>query len=114
MRAKNNGPRISTERETVLAMIDLYYRSKNDADAILEQEDMTNYAMKRLDFCQFGEDKPTCRVCPVHCYQKTYRLKMKEIMRYAGPRMLIYHPLISWKHFVREWQFKHRKEHADK
>ena len=27
------------------------------------------YADKRLDKCVFGEEKPACKQCPVHCYQ---------------------------------------------
>ena len=28
-----------------------------------------NAADKRLDKCVFGEEKPACKQCPVHCYQ---------------------------------------------
>ena len=50
------------------------------------------YAQKRLDKCVFGEEKPACKQCPVHCYQPAKREEMKQIMRWAGPRM---HPILA-------------------
>ena len=47
-------------------------------------------------------EQATCRLCKVHCYRTDMRLKMKEIMRYSGPRMILYHPVIAIRHLVRE------------
>ena len=63
---------------------------------------MAEYAEERLSRCRFGERKPTCRLCKVHCYRTDMRLKMKEVMRYSGPRMIFYHPVIAMRHLVRE------------
>ncbi|MGY3765492.1 nitrous oxide-stimulated promoter family protein [Vagococcus vulneris] len=104
VKQKNNGPRITYERQTVQAMIAIYFKQFSDEEHQKEREEIERYAMKRLDFCQFGDDKPTCKTCPVHCYSKKYREKMKVIMIYSGPRMLIYHPLMSIKHFIKEHQ----------
>jgi hypothetical protein len=32
----------------------------------------------------FGDNKPACKQCPVHCYQPAKREEMKQIMRWAG------------------------------
>ena len=37
-------------------------------------------------------NKTTCRLCPVHCHKAGDEERMQEVMRYAGPRMLLYHP----------------------
>lgn len=105
----NQGPKILFEKKTVQAMIDIYYKQFHDKDHLIEKKDVQNYAMARLSHCQFGEDKPTCKVCPVHCYKKSYKEKMQIIMRYSGPRMMIYHPLMSVEHFVKEWRYKKNK-----
>ena len=41
---------------------------------------------------EFGENKTACKDCKVHCYQKEMREKVREIMRFSGPRMMIYYP----------------------
>jgi hypothetical protein len=35
---------------------------------------------------------------------------MKLIMRYSGPRMMIYHPIMSVEHFVKEWRYKKKDD----
>ena len=56
------------------------------------------YAETRLHKCPYGEDKPTCANCPVHCYKAARRDEARKIMRYAGPRMLLRHPLLTIAH----------------
>jgi hypothetical protein len=34
------------------------------------------------------DPKPECKHCPQHCYQADYRLRIREVMRYAGWRMI--------------------------
>lgn len=99
-RAANNGPVIQKEMETVTEMIQLYCKKKHHPGQGLCQdcEDLKNYALKRLSFCQFGENKTACSNCSVHCYKPEYRQKIKEVMRFSGPRMLMYHPLYAVKH----------------
>ncbi|MFW7433560.1 nitrous oxide-stimulated promoter family protein [Vagococcus carniphilus] len=105
----NNGPKISFERKTVQAMIDIYYKQFDDETHAIEKVDVETYAMARLSYCRFGEDKPTCKVCPVHCYKKSYKEKMQQIMRYAGPRMMIYHPVMSLEHFFKEFRYNNKR-----
>lgn len=96
----NEGPIISEEIFLVGKMIDLYYQAEGTVKEIPEAR-MRSYATKRLQHCRFGEAKTTCQKCPVHCYQANYRQQMKEIMRYAGPRMLWHHPLLTLRHGLR-------------
>lgn len=60
------------------------------------------YAHARLEHCPFGE-KSTCRLCTVHCYKPEMRQRMQSVMRYAGPRMLLfYHPIAAIRHLMEE------------
>ena len=61
---------------------------------------LLDYATVRLDRCRYGREKPTCANCPVHCYQRARRDQMKAVMRYAGPRMLWQHPVLSLWHWL--------------
>ena len=38
-----------------------------------EYDNLYAYAVKRLDRCVFGAEKPACKQCPVHCYQPAKR-----------------------------------------
>ena len=53
---------------------------------------MLIYATARLDRCKFGDGKTKCHKCPVHCYRPDMREKIREVMRFSGPRMMFYHP----------------------
>jgi predicted amidophosphoribosyltransferase len=59
-----------------------------------------DYAALRLERCRFGAEKPTCANCPVHCYQRDRREQARVLMRYAGPRMLWEHPILSIRHWL--------------
>ena len=58
------------------------------------------YARKRLAGCPYGAEKPTCVKCPIHCYGKGQREAMRVVMRYAGPRMLLRHPVLAIAHLI--------------
>ncbi|MEN0615573.1 nitrous oxide-stimulated promoter family protein [Klebsiella indica] len=95
------GKRIAREKKTISSMISLYRRLCQDASDDAEHYRALNaYADKRLDKCVFGEEKPACRQCPVHCYQPARREEMKQIMRWAGPRMLWRHPILTFRHLI--------------
>ena len=58
------------------------------------------YAGRRLQKCPYGPAKPTCAKCPIHCYKPAPREFARDVMRYAGPRMLLRHPWLSLTHFL--------------
>lgn len=96
--------RIDREKTTVKQMIEIYCHGKKHVNEGL-CEDCSNllyYAYSRLDHCKFGENKPTCKKCPIHCYKPEMRQHMRYVMRYAGPRMLWVHPIAAIKHIIKE------------
>jgi hypothetical protein len=92
--------RIAREKKTVDAMIRLYCHKKHDVDDELcpKCQELHNYAMLRLTNCPFQEYKPTCGKCLVHCYKPELRTKISKVMKYSGPRMLLYHPIMAFQH----------------
>jgi len=85
-------------------MIDIYCRGRHHpAEALCaECQELSAYALQRIDRCPYQEDKPTCAKCPIHCYKPAMREQVRQVMRYAGPRMLLYHPLLAISHYVDE------------
>jgi hypothetical protein len=65
---------------------------------------LLDYAEERLARCRFQEGKTTCAHCPVHCYRLALRDRIREVMRYAGPRMLVEHPWLAVRHLLDGWR----------
>lgn len=82
-------------------MIRLYCRGNHGGREGLCAEcgELLAYAARRLDKCPY-RPKPSCRNCPAHCYTPENRARIKEVMRYAAPRMLLRRPLLALKHFL--------------
>lgn len=95
--------RLAREWKTVRAMIHIYCRNQHGPELCADCQSLLGYVRLRLDRCRFGEDKPTCARCPVHCYQRERRDQIKAVMRYAGPRMMWEHPWLSLWHLLDGW-----------
>jgi hypothetical protein len=83
-------------------MIRLYCRDHHAPTEILcpDCAALSAYASGRLARCVYGEGKPTCAHCPIHCYRPEMRARIREVMRYAGPRMLLHHPVMAIRHLL--------------
>ena len=93
--------RIAYEKSTVRLMVELYCRLKERNRALCADcQALIAYAHRRLDSCKFGNEKCRCKRCPVHCYKPQMRQKIREVMRFAGPRMLFYHPLAALRYLL--------------
>ena len=79
------------EKETVDCMIGIYCRGVHGTkrgelcEACCQ---LQAYADLRTEKCPFMETKTFCSACTVH----------RELMKYAGPRMLFVHPLLAIRH----------------
>ncbi len=106
--------RLARERLTFLKMIGIYCSAHHDpaADGVCSScQEFVDYVEIRLEKCPYGQDKPTCANCPIHCYKPARRAQAKAIMRYAGPRMLLRHPLLTIAHKLDGWRIvKHPGE----
>ena len=94
--------RIRRELKTVRAMIGIYCRGRHDTRAELCEEcrALWQYTQQRVDRCTFRDDKPTCAKCTVHCFKPARRESIREVMRYAGPRMIRRHPFLTLRHVL--------------
>ena len=89
------------EKEVVSLMISLYCRKKHGGKTLCpECAALDDYARSRSDRCPFMETKTFCSACKVHCYQPEMREQIRTVMRWAGPRMLPVHPILSIRHVI--------------
>lgn len=89
------------EREVVTQIIAVYCRGNHGTSRGQLCEEcaaLTEYAEKRIERCPLMATKTFCSRCKVHCYAKQQRQAIKDVMRYAGPRMLLHHPLMTIHH----------------
>jgi hypothetical protein len=101
--------RLAREKNTIRAMVEIFCRGNHPAAGgrlCAECETLLDYAFARLDRCPFGAEKPPCAKCTVHCYKPSLRERVKTVMRYAGPRMLWKHPILSLLHQIDSFRMK--------
>lgn len=95
--------RLAREHLTFTKMTGIYCAAHHNGSAdrlCAACQEILDYAEVRLQKCPYGNDKPTCANCPVHCYKPAQKARAKEIMRYSGPRMLRRHPLLAMAHVL--------------
>lgn len=85
------------EKKIVSLMIHLYCRHHDD----INEEALKEYALNKIDKCPKMATKTFCSQCKIHCYQKMQQEQIKKVMRYSGPRMIFYHPILAIKHLLK-------------
>ena len=99
------------EKEAVSLMIALYchglHGTKRGA-LCPECAALDEYAQSRSDRCPFMATKTFCANCRVHCYKPEMRAKIREVMCYSGPRMMLHHPVMAVRHVIETRKEKRR------
>lgn len=107
--AKLPDPRVDKDLRTLAWFIQIYCRNKHaDADKALPElkgfdlekigaksvpicracEKLLTHAFVKRAHCPFNP-KPACKHCETHCYQPTYRQRIREVMRYSGKKLVL-------------------------
>ena len=96
------------EIRTIQVMIRLYCRARHGRSRELCEAcaQLQEYAVQRIEHCPFGLEKPVCNHCTVHCYQPEMRQRVQEVMRFAGPRMPVRHPVLAIRHLLRTKRYR--------
>ena len=61
---------------------------------------LRDYADARVDHCPHIATKTFCSVCQTHCYKPEMRERIRQVMRWSGPRMLFHHPVLAVRHLA--------------
>ena len=106
------GAKRDREKKVVSLMISLYCHKKHvgfwkdvrhrmgTSTLCTQCSELDRYARQQIDRCPFMKEKTFCSACKVHCYGQEMRNKIKTVMRFSGPRMMLYHPLLVIKHMI--------------
>ena len=115
--ARNDSARVAAKRERekrmVSEMIALWCRAKHGTrggELCPECAELAAYARLRSERCPFMEEKTFCSNCRVHCYKPQMREEIRKVMKFSGPRMIFYHPLLAVSHVVETRKEKKRLE----
>ena len=103
------------EKALVTQMIALYCRGNHKTrkgQLCPECAALSEYACQRSDKCPFIETKTFCSNCKVHCYKPEMREKIRAVMRYSGPRMMLHHPVTAIRHVIETAKERKRLEKA--
>lgn len=100
------------EKNMVSQMIALYCKKKHGGknDLCAECAELSEYARMRSDKCPFMDTKTFCSNCRVHCYKPEMRDKIREVMRFSGPRMIFHHPVAAVRHVIESKKEKRKLE----
>eukprot|EP00727_Mastigamoeba_balamuthi_P000950 m51a1_g10852 hypothetical protein (146) ;mRNA; r:15944-16381 len=100
---------VEREARTLGLMVRLYCRahhagsSPGAGDALCPDcAEVLAFARARLRACPYGERKPVCALCRVHCWRARpeVRQRVAAVMWYSGPRLLLCAPWLALNHFV--------------
>jgi len=103
------------EYQTIEAMVALSCRARHGTEKgrlCAACQELLIYTKSRLDKCPYQEQKPVCGRCPIHCYKPDMRERIRDVMRYAGPRMLRRHPFLAIRHLFHAWKTGPRPNHG--
>lgn len=100
------------EKRIVGEMIKLYCKKNHSPEDELCQDckALKEYAEQRSDKCPFMETKTFCSNCTVHCYKSEMREKIRQVMRFSGPRMIFHHPIMAISHVIESKKEKRKLE----
>lgn len=99
------------EKALVSRMIALYCKKNHGGKSLCPDcAALDAYARQRSDRCPFMETKTFCSNCHVHCYKPEMRERIRAVMRFSGPRMILYHPLLAVRHVMETKKEKRRLE----
>ena len=103
--------RRAREKRVVSQMIALYCHGHHDAAERTERAlcgetvcpacaELDALAARRTELCPHVATKTSCNKCATHCYPPRQRDQIRAVMRYAGPRMLLHHPVAAVRHLL--------------
>ncbi len=110
---KMTAEKYGSEINTVDEMIKLYCRKQHrtkKGELCESCKELSDYCHYRLSLCPWGDRKPFCSNCPIHCYNAEHRERIRTVMRFSGPRMIFSHPVMAIRHLIETKKEKKKLE----
>ena len=110
--SRHTAKRRQREEKTLSQMIVIYCEGHHPRGSRTEQAycgerlcpeclALDEYAVARTKGCRRMDEKTSCEECGNHCYKPSMRQSVREVMRYAGPRMVTRHPIAAIRHLLK-------------
>ena len=94
--------KLGSDLKVIDAFVEVYCRGKHGSrrgELCAGCRELADYAHVKRQKCPL-DPKPACKHCPIHCYAKTQRLAMREVMAYSGRRLMLRGRLdLVWHYF---------------
>jgi hypothetical protein len=92
------------QEKLVKEMILLYCnKNHNTKNELCEScSELFGYVQKRLKYCPYGDKKPVCFNCKIHCYRKEYKDRIKDVMKFSGPKIMFHNPIAGIKYLFKK------------
>ncbi|MGI6033003.1 MAG: nitrous oxide-stimulated promoter family protein [Coriobacteriales bacterium] len=101
---KTQAEKLSAKRardaRVVTTMIEMHCKGVHRTGKVPcpECAELIAYCSERVEQCPRAEEKTFCSSCPHPCYTPAMRERIREVMRWSGPRMLFVHPVLAVRH----------------
>ena len=95
------------DRKTLISMFRIYCRamkherSSGEGGKLCSScSELLNYSLDKTAKCQWKKEGRLCSSCPVHCFEPEERERIKVVMRFSGPRLMLSHPLFAIRYLI--------------
>jgi hypothetical protein len=93
--------RFVREEKTFRHMAAIYCHHHHSGNRVCDKcEQLVQYVIERVNLCPYGDEKPVCGKCQTHCYDPAMRQDVRKVMMFAGPRMIMHHPMLAIRHCI--------------
>ena len=93
------GEKCRQEQGLTRKMILLYCRKNHKAGSLCADcRELEDYSRQRNERCPHIAEKTFCSNCETQCYKPEMRQKIRTVMRFSGPRIILSHPILVIRH----------------
>lgn len=107
MGAKHEDARVQRDLRTLQAIGSIYCAAhhagalKDDAGMCEECAAVIKYTHERASACPYNHEG-NCQDCKLKCNRGEQQQRIKAIMKYAAPRMLVKHPIMTMEYLAKK------------
>ena len=94
------------EMKTLEFMIGIYCRKKHK-----HKDGLCAECKELLDYARLRRSLSNCKI---HCYKKEMHKKMRNVMKFAGPRMIFYDPKQALGHVAETIRVRRQRKREEK
>lgn len=90
-----------------LLMLNIYCKKNHNSKTLCDDcSSLLEYTQNKIKNCPYLPDKPACNKCKTRCFKSDaeMRIKIRKVMSFSGPKMILYHPLVTFKYAVEKYK----------